>query len=165
VKTLSALILGLMLSLQARADASIVNTPYAAPKVVFDFYLDDPAKMGAALSWLRALILPLSVPPYEYNTDTIKVVVHGTELVTLAKKNEAKYKEVVDRMRYYADLGIEFKICGLAMQDYDYSLKDMQDFVHVVPSAPVELVHWQNQGYAVLVPTIMDKKFNIEQIR
>jgi hypothetical protein len=29
----------------------------------------------------------------------------------------------------------------------------------------VELVHWQNQGYAVLVPTIMDKKFNIEQIR
>jgi intracellular sulfur oxidation DsrE/DsrF family protein len=165
MKTLATLLFSLLFSLHARAEATLVNTPYAAPKVVFDFYLDDPAKMGAALSWLRALILPLSVPPYEYNTDTIKVVVHGTELVTLAKKNEVKYKEFVDRMRYYADLGIEFKVCGLAMQDYGYSLKDMHDLVHVVPSAPVELVHWQNQGYAVLVPTIMDKKFNIEQIR
>ncbi len=165
MKTLAALLLGLLLALQARADATLVNTPYAAPKVVFDFYLDDPAKMGAALYWLRSLILPLSVPPYEYDSDTIKVVVHGTELVTLAKKNEAKYKDAVDRMRYYADLGIEFKVCGLAMQDYGYSLKDMQDFVQVVPSAPVELVHWQNKGYAVLVPTIMDKKFNIEDIR
>jgi intracellular sulfur oxidation DsrE/DsrF family protein len=165
MKTLAALLFGLIFSLQARADATLVNTPYAAPKVVFDFFLDDPAKMGSALYWLRSLILPLSVPPYEYNTDTIKVVVHGTELVTLAKKNEAKYKDVVERMRYYADLGIEFKVCGLAMHDYDYSAKDLQDFVQIVPSAPVELVHWQNQGYAVLVPTIMDKKFNIEQIR
>jgi intracellular sulfur oxidation DsrE/DsrF family protein len=165
MKTTLALIFGLLLSLQARAEATIVNTPYAAPKVVFDFFLDDPAKMGSALYWLRSLILPLSVPPYEYNTDTIKVVVHGTELVTLAKKNEAKYKDVVDRMRYYADLGIEFKVCGMAMHDYGYSAKDLQDFVHIVPSAPVELVHWQNQGYAVLEPTIMDKKFNIEDIR
>ena len=165
MKTTLALIFGLLLSLQVRAEATIVNTPYAAPKVVFDFFLDDPAKMASALYWLRSLILPLSVPPYEYNTDTIKVVVHGTELVTLAKKNEAKYKDVVDRMRYYADLGIEFKVCGMAMHDYGYSAKDLQDFVHIVPSAPVELVHWQNQGYAVLVPTIMDKKFNIEDIR
>jgi hypothetical protein len=164
MKILAALLLSLLLSPLARAEARLVNTPYAAPKVVFDFYLDNPAKMGAALSWLRSL-LPLSVPPYDYNSDTIKVVVHGTELVTLAKKNEAKYQEFVDRMRYYADLGIEFKVCELAMHDYDYDLKDMQDFVQAVPSAPVELVHWQNQGYAVLVPTIMDKKFNIEDIR
>jgi intracellular sulfur oxidation DsrE/DsrF family protein len=160
-----ALIFGLLLALPVRAEATYVETPYAAPKVVFDFFLDDPAKMGAALYWIRSLILPLSVPPYEYDTDTIKVVVHGTELVTLAKKNAAKYKDVVERMRYYADLGIEFKVCGLAMHDYGYSAKDLQDFVHIVPSAPVELVHWQNQGYAVLVPTIMDKKFNIEDIR
>jgi uncharacterized protein len=160
-----ALILGLLLALPVRAEATYVETPYAAPKVVFDFFLDDPAKMGVALYWIRSLILPLSVPPYEYDTDTIKVVAHGTELVTLAKKNEAKYKEVVERMRYYANLGIEFKVCGLAMHDYGYSAKDLQDFVHIVPSAPVELVHWQNQGYAVLVPTIMDKKFNIEDIR
>lgn len=165
IRLVPLLALLLLSAPQARAEATIVNTPYTAPKVVFDFFLDDPAKMGAALYWLRSLILPLSVPPYEYDAETIKVVIHGTELVTVAKKNEAKYKDMVDRMRYYADLGIEFKVCGLAMHDYGYTLKDMQDFVQVVPSAPVELVYWQNRGYAVVVPQIMDKKFSIEQIR
>ena len=169
MKLIATLLLTLLFPLlagpHARAEATLVNTPYTAPRVVYDFFLDDPAKMGAALYWIRSLILPLSVPPYEFNADTIKVVLHGTELVTVAKKNEAKYKEVVERMRYYADLGIEFKVCGLAMHDYGYTLKDLQDFIQVVPSAPVELVYWQNQDYAVVVPQLMDKKFDIEKIR
>lgn len=155
----------LCLHTTARAGATFVQTPYAPPKVVFDFFLDDPAKMDAALYWLRSLILPLSVAPYEYNPETIKVILHGTELVTVAKKNMEKYKTSVERMRYYADLGVEFKVCSLAMADYGYGLADMQDFIQVVPSAPAELVHWQNQGYAVIVPQIMDKRFSIESIR
>lgn len=165
MRTLPVLIAGFVLCNTARAEATFVQTPYAPPKVVFDFYLDDPAKMGAALYWIRALAIPLSTPPYEFNPETIKVVIHGTELVTVAKKNEEKYKEAVERMRYYADLGVEFKVCLLAMGDYGYSLKDMQDFVQAVPSAPAELVHWQHEGYAVLTPQIMDKKFSIESIR
>lgn len=149
----------------ARAEARLVQTPYAPPKVVLDIYLDDPAKLGAALYWLRGILLPLSVPPYDYDPETIKVVLHGTELVTLAKKNETKYREVVERMRYYADKGIEFKVCGLALEDYGYTPKDLQDFVQVVPSAMTELIHWQNQGYALITPQILDKKFNIEDIR
>lgn len=149
----------------AWGEAQLLRPAYAPPKVVMDIYLDDPAKMGAALYWLRAIVLPLSEPPYEYDPATIKVVIHGTELVTVAKKNEAKYQEAVDRMRYYAELGVEFKVCQLAMQDYGYSLRDMQDFVQAVPSAMVELIHWQNQGYALLTPQVMDKKFSIEQIR
>ncbi|MFN3594699.1 MAG: DsrE family protein [Thiobacillaceae bacterium] len=149
----------------ARAEARFVQTPYAPPKVVLDIYLDDPAKLGAALYWLRGILLPLSVPPYDYDPETIKVVLHGTELVTLAKKNAAKYREVVERMRYYADKGIEFKVCGLALEDYGYTPKDLQDFVQVVPSAMTELIHWQNQGYALITPQILDKKFNIEDIR
>ncbi len=160
---LAALLFGAMSG--AMAEARYVQTPYAPPKVVLDIYLDDPAKLGAALYWLRGILLPLSVPPYDYDPETIKVVLHGTELVTLAKKNEAKYREVVERMRYYADKGIEFKVCGLALEDYGYSPKDLQDFVQVVPSAMTELIHWQNQGYALLTPQILDKKFNIEDIR
>jgi intracellular sulfur oxidation DsrE/DsrF family protein len=149
----------------AGAEARFVQTPYAPPKVVLDIYLDDPAKLGAALYWLRGIILPLSFPPYDYDPETIKVVLHGMELVTLAKKNEAKYREVVERMRYYADKGIEFKVCGLALEDYGYSPKDLQDFVQVVPSAMTELIHWQNQGYALLTPQVLDKKFSIEELR
>lgn len=154
-----------LLPLSARAETRLEHPPYAPPRVVFDIFLDDPAKLGAALSWLRALLLPLSEPPYEYHPETIKLVMHGTELVTLAKKNAAKYQEVVDRMRYYADLGVEFKVCGMAMHDYGYDLKDMQDFVQVVPSAMTELVHWQQQGYALLIPQVPDRRHAIEQIR
>lgn len=155
----------LALSPTVHGEARFVQTPYAPPRVVLDIYLDDPAKMGAALYWLRGIVMPLSVAPYDYDPETIKVVLHGTELVTVAKKNEAKYKEVVERMRYYADKGVAFKVCMLAMEDYGYALKDLQDFVQAVPSAMTELIHWQNQGYALLIPQVMDKKFNIEDIR
>ncbi|MCX7673817.1 MAG: DsrE family protein [Thiobacillaceae bacterium] len=153
------------LTCTAQAEARFVQTPYAPPKVVLDIYLDNPAKIGAALYWLRGILLTLSVPPYSYDPETIKVVLHGTEIVTLAKKNEDKYREAVERMRYYADMGIEFKVCSLALEDYGYRLQDLQDFVQVVPSAMTELIHWQNQGYALLTPQILDKKYSIEQIR
>jgi len=44
-------------------------------------------------------------------------------------------------------------------------LKDFQDCVEVVPNAITELAHWQQQGYALIIPQIMDKKFSIEAIR
>jgi uncharacterized protein len=96
---------------------------------------------------------------------SIKVVIHGTEIVTLAKKNYDKYRDAVERMRYYAGLGVEFKVCGLAAHDYGYRPEDFQDFVQVVPSAITELAHWQMQGYALITPVVLEKKFSVEAIR
>jgi len=90
---------------------------------------------------------------------------HGTEIVALARKNLARYEEQVQRMRYYADMGVKFKVCGLALQDYRYSPADLQDFVEVVPSAITELMHWQNRGYALITPQVPEKKFSIDSIR
>ena len=45
---------------------------------------------------------------------------------------------------------------------YTYSV---YDFIQVVPSAITELAHWQLQGYALLRPIVMEKKFSIEEIR
>jgi len=134
---------------------------------LFEFYFDDPRKIGSALFWVRALIHPLMEAPYGYTPEDLSlvVVIHGTEIVTVAKKNEAKYQEAVDRMRYYADLGVKFKVCGLAAEDYGYALKDFQDFIHVVPNAITELAHWQQQGYALILPQVMEKKIDIESIR
>ena len=144
-----------------------VATPYAPAKVVFEFYLDDPQKIGSALYWVRSLINPLLDAPYNYSPEDLKVVVviHGTEIVTVATKNETKYQEVVERMRYYADLGVSFKVCGQAAEDYGYTVQDFQDFIEVVPNAIPELAHWQQQGYALITPQILDKKINIESIR
>ncbi len=151
----------------AHAEGRHVTPPYAPAKAVFEIYLDDPAKLGSALYWVRALLNPLVEAPYNYAPEdlSIVVVIHGTEIVTVAKKNEAKYRDVVERMRYYASLGVAFKVCGEAAADYGYAAKDFQDFVEIVPNAITELVHWQQQGYAVITPQIMSKKFSIEGIQ
>jgi len=96
---------------------------------------------------------------------SIIVLMHGTEIVTLARKNQDRYTDVLQRMRYYADMGVKFKVCGLALQDYHYTAEDMQSFVEVVPSAITELMHWQNRGYALITPQVPEKKLSIENIR
>lgn len=164
---LSALLVLAATSLPAHAQATRVQTPYANPKVLFDVYLDHPAKMGSALYWLRSLVNPLTDAPYSLFPEDMQIIVllHGTELVTVARKNEAKYEEVVQRMRYYAGQGVKFKVCGLALQDYGYTDADMQPFIEVTPSAMTELVHWQNRGYALITPQVPDKRHAIEDIR
>jgi uncharacterized protein len=144
-----------------------VQTPYGEQKVVFDFYFDDPAKINSALYWIRSLINPLMDEPYNIAPEflDIKVVIHGTEIVTVARKNYEQYKDAVERMRYYSSLGVEFKVCGLAAQDYDYATGDFHEFIEVVPSAITELAHWQLQGYALLTPVVMEKRYSIDEIR
>lgn len=151
----------------AMAQAKFIQTPYQNPKALVDVFLDDPAKLGAALYWLRSLVNPLVEAPYSLFPEDMSIIVlmHGTEIVTLARKNEARYTELVQRMRYYAEMGVKFKVCGLALQDYHYTADDMHDFVEVTPSAITELVHWQNQGYALITPQVFEKKFSIENIR
>lgn len=151
----------------ALAQARVVQTPYKNPKALVDIYLDDPARLGAALYWVRSLVNPLTEAPYSMFAEDMSIIVlmHGTEIVTLARKNQARYEEVVQRMRYYADMGVKFKVCGLALQDYGYRPDDLHDFVEVTPSAITELMHWQNQGYALIPAVVQDKKFSIDQIR
>jgi hypothetical protein len=110
---------------------------------------------------------PLTEAPYSLFAEDMHIIVvmHGTELVTVARQNEARYEEVVQRMRYYANQGVKFKVCGLALKDFGYRLQDMQDFVEVTPSAMTELVHWQNRGYALITPVVTDKKVATEDIR
>lgn len=149
------------------AQADFVQTPYTAQKIVYEFYFDEPADINSALFWLRSHVNPLSESPYDIGIDenAIKVVIHGTEIVTVAKKNYEKYKEIVERMRYYADLGVEFKVCALAARDFDYATDDFHDFIDVIPSAMTELAHWQLQGYALMRPVILQKKYRNEEIR
>ena len=144
-----------------------VQTPYTEPKVVYDFYFDDPEKINSALYWIRSLMNPLLDAPYDMAPEfmDIKVVIHGTEIVTVARKNYEKYRDAVERMRYYASLGVEFKVCGLAAHDFGYKTDDFHEFIEVVPSAINELAHWQLEGYALITPTVMEKKYTIEEIR
>ncbi len=148
-------------------NAKRVQTPYAEQKVVYDFYFDEPAKINSALYWIRSLMNPLGDEPYNYAPEfmDIVVIIHGTEIVTVAKHNYSKYKDAVERMRYYAALGVNFRVCGLAAADYSYDDKDFYEFIEIAPSAITELAHWQQQGYSLITPAVMDKKYSIEEIR
>jgi intracellular sulfur oxidation DsrE/DsrF family protein len=145
----------------------VVQTPYSEQKVVYDFYFDDPGKINSALYWIRSLLNPLMEAPYGIAPEfmDIKVVIHGTEIVTVARKNYERYQDAVERMRYYASLGVEFKVCGIAAHDYGYATDDFYEFIEVVPSAITELAHWQLQGYALLTPVVMEKRYTIDEIR
>ena len=142
-------------------------TPYESQKVIYDFYFDHPEKINNALYWVRSLITPLMDSPYDYAPEFLDIIVliHGTEIVTLTKKNYTKYKTAVERMRYYESLGVQFKVCSLAAHDFGYKDDDFYDFVKIVPSAMTELVHWQMKGYGVIAPRIYDKKLTTEEIR
>jgi intracellular sulfur oxidation DsrE/DsrF family protein len=144
-----------------------MQTPYSEQQVVFDFYLDNPEKINSALYWIRSLMNPLMDSPYDMAPEfmDIKVVIHGMEIVTVARKNYDKYRDAVERMRYYSSLGVEFKVCGLAAKDYDYDTDAFYEFIDVVPSAITELAHWQMQGYALITPTVMEKTLSIDEIR
>ena len=162
---------GLLSIAPAAADdeqhAKFIATPYTEQKVVFDFYLDDPAKINAALYWIRSLMNPLTEEPYGLAPEMLdlKVIVHGTEIVALARKNYERFSDAVERMRYYASLGVSFKVCALAAHDYGYSVEDFYDFVEVVPSAITELAHWQLQGYALITPQVPIRTKTIDEIR
>ena len=152
---------------QAENGATFEQTPYTEQKVLFEFYFDDPAKINSALYWIRSMMNPLMESPYDMAPEflDIKVIIHGTEIVTVARKNYDKYKDAVERMRYYANLGVEFRVCGLAAHDFGYETDDFHDFIKVTPSAITELAHWQLQGYALIKPEVLEKKFAIEEIR
>ena len=147
--------------------SSYVETPYAEPQVVYDFYFNEPEDINSALYWIRSMMNSLMEEPYAIDPELmdIVVVIHGMEIVTVAKKNYQRYKAAVDRMRYFSQLGVKFKVCGMAADDYGYSVSDFQDYIEIVPSAINELVHWQQQGYALITPTILTKKYSIDEIR
>jgi len=147
--------------------ATYTETPYKEPKVVFDFYFNEPEDINSALYWVRTFMNTLMDEPYNIAPEMMDlvVIIRGMEIVTVAKKNYQRYKAAVDRMRYFSMLGVKFKVCGLAAKDYDYALEDFQDFVEVIPSSINELVYWQQQGYVLVQPKILSKKYSVEEIR
>ena len=161
------LIISLMVGPNVSQAAQVITPEYEEPKVVFDFFFEAPQHIASALYWVRSTISPLYDEPYNMAPEMMDVVVmiHGTEIVTLAKHNYEKYRESVERMKYYHALGVEFRACSLAASDYSYQPDDLYDFVTLVPSAPTDLVQLQMQGYALIMPLIRTKKYSIEEIR
>jgi len=148
----------------------IVQTPYEAPfRAVVEFYFDEPEKIRPALEWVSNIIYVLSREPYNFvpgEDIDIVVVIHGTEITTLVKKNRDKYREIWERIEGMEMYGVKFKVCSMAAElIYGYKPEDFPPFVEFVPSAITELLHWQHKGYALLIPRVYERKKSVEEIR
>lgn len=147
--------------------ARTIYPHYQAPKSVFEFYFDHPQKLAVALYWLQGLYKTMDAQPYDMPPDDLKtvVVLHGNEIAALVKNNYEKYGDTVERMRYYSELGVEFKVCRLSADAFGYAEADFPDFIELVPSAVTELIHWQQQGYALIIPHVMERTFSLDELR
>jgi len=154
----------------AEEGAVFVQTPYEPPfRAVVEFYFDEPEKIRPALEWVSNIIRVLSEEPYSFipgEEIEIVVVIHGTEITTLARKNRERYRDIWERMEGMTMYGVRFKVCSIAAEKiYDYSPDELAPFVELVPSAIPELLHWQQKGYALLIPRIPERKGSVEEIR
>lgn len=143
-----------------QAKGQLVETPYAdEQKVVLQFFFNHPSKISVGIDWLRTYLNTLMNPPYGFAPEfmDIKVIMHGTEIVALTAQHQEEYRPIQERLQYYASLGVDIRICGSYAEFLGYKPEDFPDYVKIVPSGPNELVHWQQQGYALLIPRTDDK--------
>lgn len=148
--------------------AKVVQTPYNdEQKTVFQFFFNHPVKINTGLDWLRIYMNTLINEPYGMAPEfmDVKVVIHGTEIVALLKSRYEKYQTAVERMKYYASLGVEFIACHSFAEELGYQPKDFYEFVTLAPSGPNEVIHWQQQGYALIIPQAQDKLIDLNELR
>ncbi|MGA8007407.1 MAG: DsrE family protein [Burkholderiales bacterium] len=139
-------------------------------KVVWDFNFQDPKSVGVVLNNLNALLKATQeFGPHEIDPIKVVIVSHGPEVVLWAKKNYAKYKEIVDRAASFAKQGVRFEVCRNDAAALGFKPEDLDGFVTVIPAGPYALTYWQNKGYAYIavgatVPTPPFSQYNKEDL-
>jgi intracellular sulfur oxidation DsrE/DsrF family protein len=146
------------------AAAQIADAPYGTAKfaayqdvndlkqlkVVWDFNFVDPKSVGFVFNYVNALLTAASeFGPHEIEPIKVVIVSHGPEVVVFARKNYAKYKDIVDRAAAFAKLGIKFEICRNAAMFLGFAAEELHGFVTLVPPAPYALAYWQAKGYTL----------------
>lgn len=119
-------------------------------KAVWDFNFVDPKSVGVVFNNVNALMKATSeFGPNEIDPLKIVIVSHGPEVVVWAKKNYAKYRDIVDRAASLAKQGVRIEICRNAAGAQGFKPEDLHGFVTVVPAGPYALAYWQAKGYSL----------------
>ena len=119
-------------------------------KAVWDFNFVDPKSVGVVFNNINALLKATAdFGPHELDPVSVVVVTHGPELVIFAKKNYAKYKDIVDRAASLAQQGVRFEACRNAAAAQGFGPEDLHGFVTVVPAGPYALAYYQAKGYSL----------------
>lgn len=146
----------------AHFDGKSAHPTYQKPfKVLFHIFLDKPEKFRPALGWISNVFQVLTNPPYEFSPEDIKIVVvsQGREIPFFTLKSRMEHPDVYERLESLSLYGVKFKVCRIAAEQlYGLSDRDFYPFVELVPSAIVEIAHWQQEGYALVIPMLFDRE-------
>lgn len=119
-------------------------------KAVWDFNFVDPKSVNVVFNNVGALMKAATdYGPHEEEPVKIVIVSHGPEVVVFARKNYAKYKDIVDRAASLSQQGVRFEICRNAAAAQGFAPEDLYGFTHVVPAGPYALAYWQAKGYSL----------------
>lgn len=119
-------------------------------KAVWDFNFVDPKAVGFVFNNVNALMRATTdFGPRDIEPLKIVIVSHGPEVVIFAKKNYAKYKDIVDRAASLTKQGVRIEICRNAAAAEGFAPEDLHGFVTVVPAGPHALAYWQAKGYSL----------------
>jgi intracellular sulfur oxidation DsrE/DsrF family protein len=119
-------------------------------KVVWDFNFTDPRAVDTVFNYLNALLNATDeFGPHEIEPIKVVVVSHGPELVVFARRNFAKYADIVERAAALAKRGVRFEICRNAATFLGFTAQDFHGFAALVPPAPFALAYWQSKGYTL----------------
>ncbi len=136
-------------ALPARADnAPDAAVPENAGRYLFQVTLHTPAEIEKLLA--RAEQLAATQRPTDRRAG-IALVLHGPEVELFARRNYAKYRQLVDRAaKLDADGVIEVKMCQTEMRSRGIREQDVPGFIEFVPYGPDEEERLKRRGYVYL---------------
>lgn len=136
-------------ALPARADnAPDAAAPENAGRYLFQVTLHTPVEIEKLLA--RAEQLATTQRPPDRRAG-IALVLHGPEVELFARRNYAKYRQLVDRAaKLDADGVIEVKMCQTEMRSRGIREQDVPGFIELVPYGPDEEKRLLRRGYIYL---------------
>ncbi len=132
----------------ASAPAEQPATPAPEARYLFQVVLHTPAEIEKLLA--RAEQLAATQRPSDRRAG-IALVLHGPEVELFARRNYAKYRQLVDRAaKLDADGVIEVKMCQTEMRSRGIREQDVPGFIELVPYGPDEEERLKRRGYVYL---------------
>jgi len=123
-------------------------TPENTGRYLFQVVLHTPAEIEKLLA--RAEQLAATQRPSDRRAG-IALVLHGPEVELFARRNYAKYRQLVDRAaKLDADGVIEVKMCQTEMRSRGIREQDVPGFIELVPYGPDEEERLKRRGYVYL---------------
>lgn len=108
-------------------------------------HVDELDKWGLALGNISNLISYCTDNGYTYAIEALSNAAAVKELIV----QDSKHKETINGL---AEKGVIFAACRNALKGHEIDLKDIFDFVQVVPAGTAELVIKQYEGFAYIRP-------------